>query len=51
MAKVVLKVMTGKGIGGWLAAGRRGILGLFHPNTIEAKREIWGQSTTLNVEF
>lgn len=39
MAKVVPKVMTGKGVGRWLEFGRRCIPGLFHPNTIEAKEK------------
>lgn len=36
-AEVVLKVVTGKEVGGWTEAGRRGIPGLSHPNTVEAR--------------
>ena len=33
MAEMVPKVVTGKQVGRWSEAGRRGSLGLFHPNT------------------
>lgn len=37
MAEKVLKFATGKEVGGWSEAGRGVSMGLFHPNTIEAR--------------
>lgn len=37
MAEKVLKVATGKEVGGWCEAGRSCISGLFHQSTVEVR--------------
>lgn len=44
---MVLKALTGKKVGGWSQAGRRGILGLLGPDTVEARGRSVGQLSAL----
>uniref|UniRef100_A0A452SHM7 Uncharacterized protein n=1 Tax=Ursus americanus TaxID=9643 RepID=A0A452SHM7_URSAM len=46
---MVPKVSTGKEVGGWSEAGGRASLGLFHPNTVEARDRSAGPLGTVSM--